>query len=165
MSQDRISPARGQLSPEFGRAGHDRDWQVCPTALPADVLGQPARMGQEITLWGYRLARRPGNILHLTLFWQADARPAQDYSVFVHISDKDQINGPHDIIAQADRNAPVYGWYPTSQWQAGQVIREDYGIQIPSGAAPRSAAIGLYTRDASGAFHNLGVVNVPLGGQ
>ncbi len=134
------------------------------TALPSDTLGQPAPMGPEITLWGYRLARRSGNMLDLTLFWKVNTRPAQDYSVFVHVSDKDQISGPDDIVAQADRSAPVYGWYPTSQWQVGEVVREDYGLAIPDGKTLRSALIGMYTRDASGVFHNLGVVNVPLSG-
>ena len=78
------------------------------------------------------------------------------------LSDKNEITGPGDIIAQEDSQAPVYGWYPTSQWQAGEIVREDYELVVPPGKTPRLLDVGLYTRDADGAFHNLGVVNLRL---
>ena len=82
----------------------------------------------------------------------------------MRLSDKNEISAPGDITAQVDSQAPVYGWYPTSQWQTGEVVREDYGLTVPPGKSPRLLAIGLYTREASGAFHNLGVANFPLSG-
>jgi len=41
-------------------------------------------------------------------------------------------------------------------------VREDYELDIPPNKVPRLLDVGLYTRDAAGAFHNLGVVNLPL---
>jgi hypothetical protein len=66
------------------------------------------------------------------------------------------------MIAQADSQNPVYGWYPTTKWGAGEIVREDYRLDVPAGKTPRLLAVGMYTRDAAGAFHNLGVVNLRL---
>ncbi len=134
------------------------------TQAPADLEGSPVTMG-EITWLGYRLERASTHTFDLALFWQANARPSGDYSVFVHVSDKEHIAGPQDLIAQADSLAPVYGWYPTGQWQAGQVVRDDYRIQAPPGKTPRMASVGMYTRDETGGFYNLGAVNIPLPAQ
>ena len=82
--------------------------------------------------------------------------------MFVHVSDKDAITGPDDLIAQADRAAPVYGWYPTSRWTAGEIVRDEYVIDVPDGKDARTVAVGLYTQDASGAFQNLGRAEIPL---
>ena len=100
--------------------------------------------------------------LRVTLYWQASQTPSQNYSVFLHLSDKDRISAAEDIIAQADSQNPVYGWYPTTKWSAGEIVREDYELVVPPDKTPRLLDVGLYTRDAAGAFHNLGVVSLPL---
>ncbi len=130
--------------------------------MPTGLAGQPTPMGAEIVLLGYHLDYTTGGVLDLTLYWQTRAKPAGDYSVFVHLSDQDQITSPEHIIAQADSQAPVYGWYPTMQWSAGEIVREDYRLVVPPGKTPRSLAVGMYTQDAAGAFHNLGLVNISL---
>jgi hypothetical protein len=99
----------------------------------------------------------------VTLYWQAARTPSQNYSVFVHLSDKDAISAPGDMITQADSQNPVYGWYPTTKWGAGEIVREDYSLVVPPGKTPRLISIGMYTRDAAGAFHNLSVINLPFG--
>lgn len=103
-----------------------------------------------------------GRAWRLSLYWEATEQPRQDYSVFVHVSDKDAIASPDDIIAQADRAAPVYGWYPTSRWTPGEIVRDEYVIDMPDGKDARHVAVGLYTQDASGAFQNLGRAEIPL---
>jgi hypothetical protein len=130
--------------------------------MPLD--GSPTPMGDEMTLLGYKLTcdRHP-RTLALALYWRADRKPATDYSVFVHASDKLEITQPQDLIAQADSRAPVYGRYATSRWDAGEVVRDDYRIQLPPDKAAQLVNVGLYTQDASGAFHNLGVVHIRAG--
>lgn len=123
--------------------------------------GALVELGDGISLLAYQ-ARPVDGALRVALYWQAAQTPSQDYSVLVHLSDKDQITAPEDIIAQADSQAPVYGWYPTTLWSAGEIVREDYSLTVPPSKTPRLLAVGMYTRDASGAFHNLGVVNIPL---
>jgi len=134
-----------------------------PPLTSADVPpGKAVVLGDSISLLAHQVKAESG-ALRVTLYWQAAQTPSQNYSVFVHLSDQDQISGPDDIIAQADSQSPVYGWYPTTKWGAGEIVREDYELGVPAGKTPKLLALGLYTRDAAGAFHDLGVVNVPLG--
>jgi hypothetical protein len=133
-----------------------------PPLAPADVPpGTPVELGDGISLLALKV-RPLGDSLRTTLYWQAVQTPSQNYSVFVHLSDKDSINAPGDMIAQADSESPVYGWYPTTKWNAGEIVREDYALTVPPGKVLKLLSIGMYTRDAAGAFHNLGVVNIPL---
>ena len=128
------------------------------TDVPPDT---PVELGDGIRLVAHPI-KLPNGALRVTLYWQASQTPSQNYSVFLHLSDKDRISAAEDIIAQADSQNPVYGWYPTTKWSAGEIVREDYKLVVPSDKTPRLLTIGLYTRDTAGAFHNLGVVNVPL---
>ena len=82
------------------------------------------------------------NILDLTLYWQSLAPFDRDYTVFVHALDA---NG--EIIAQADQE-PQGGNYPTSMWSAGEQIRDEYRLTLPSGArGAYRIELGLYRRD------------------
>lgn len=116
-----------------------------------------------IRLLNYQAGLDADGAVRLTLLWQAEHPVSDDYSVFVQISDKPQITRQDDIIASGDRRHPVYGFYPTSRWFPGEIVREDYRVPIPPGRRPRLLSFGLYTQDPhTGAFHNLGRVNVPL---
>ena len=131
--------------------------------LPPGVT--PVVMGP-ITLRGWQATPQDGGrVWALTLYWTAPERVREDYSVFVHVSDRDQIDSPEAIIAQADRAAPVYGWYPTSRWSRDEIVRDDYLIPIPDGKTARLIAVGLYFQDGQGVFQNLGQANLPLSGQ
>ena len=132
-----------------------------PLALADVPPGTPVELGDGISLLALKVMPS-GDSLRTTLYWQAAQTPSQNYSVFVHLSDKDSINAPGDMIAQADSEHPVYGWYPTTKWNVGEIVREDYKLAVPPGKTPKLLSIGMYTRDAAGAFHNLGVVNIPL---
>jgi hypothetical protein len=123
--------------------------------------GTPVELGDGISLLALKV-KPSGDSLRATLYWQAARTPSQNYSVFVHLSDKDSINAPGDMIAQADSEHPVYGWYPTTKWGAGEVVREDYSIQIPAGKQARSLTAGMYTRLSDGTFQNLGQVVIPV---
>lgn len=138
-----------------------------PPLTPADVPpGDPVALGDGISLRAYQVEALDSapfpNGLHVTLYWQATYTPTQRYSVMVHISDRERIAAPEDLIAQADSQAPVYGWYPTDKWGPGEIVREDYRLVVPPGKTPRLLAVGMYTRDEAGAFHNLGVVDIAL---
>ena len=133
------------------------------TDAPSNLKGQPTPMG-DVTLLGCRITpvRTTAGTLDVTLYWRAESKPLSDYSVSVKLSDKDTITGSGDIIAQQDSATPVYGWYPTSQWQAGEVVREDYRIQLPANKQARSLTAGMYTRLSDGTFQNLGQVVIPV---
>jgi hypothetical protein len=84
------------------------------------------------------LEAAPGDEVHLTLYWQAEAQPDGLYTAFVHLIGPDGA-----IVAQADR------WpnnSPSHTWAAGQVIVDEYAIPLPDSApaGQYQIATGLY---------------------
>jgi len=90
-----------------------------------------ANLGERVHLLGYNIESgfRPGDNIHLTLFWQCLEEMEQSYAVFTHLVDA----GDH-VVAQKD-NPPVDGFYHTTKWRAGEIVRDQYDVTIPEGAA------------------------------
>ncbi len=83
----------------------------------------------------------------LRVAWATKARPAQDWSVFVHLLDSGG-----NVVAQGDQSAPVYGWRPLTTWTAGEVVRDVY--VVPRAAGSPLLRYGMYHQLPSGAFVN-----------
>jgi hypothetical protein len=100
------------------------------------------KFGASIALAGYSFPQSiaPGSTLNVKLFWRALKIIDEDYTVFVHLVDA---NGK--IIAQKDA-PPQNGAYPTSFWETGEIIEDDYALTIPRDATPGDyrIVIGLY---------------------
>ncbi|HUV88894.1 MAG TPA: glycosyltransferase family 39 protein [Anaerolineae bacterium] len=95
-----------------------------------------------IQLVGYDVAPppyHPGQTLRLQVYWLAQQRPAEDYTVFVHLLD-----GAGQLVAQQD-NPPVRGTRPTSTWEPGAVIVDPYDLSIPDDAVPGRMYSSAYT--------------------
>jgi 4-amino-4-deoxy-L-arabinose transferase-like glycosyltransferase len=103
-------------------------------------------LGGEVTLWGYdveAVESEPGGRLYLSLYWRADRTMDEDYTVFVHV-----IDAEGRIWGQQD-NQPEGGFYPTSFWDVGEAVRDDYGFDIDP-AAPSGEyriEVGMYLLD------------------
>ena len=127
------------------------DYVRVPTAgqaLPApekSVQAVLAGEADEIRLLGYTVAAdaaKAGGKLGLTLYWQAMGPVGADYTVFVHLLDVEgQIRGQGD-------GPPAHGFYPTSSWDAGEVVVDEHLVAVDSEAAAGSyrLAVGLYLR-------------------
>ena len=110
--------------------------------LPVRPAG--ARFGDAIVLDGVRVRGAqfaPGDAIALDLIWRAAAKPAADYTVFVHLrrsADGAQI--------AANDSPPSNGAAPTGGWSVGQVITDVRGVAVPSDAAPGAYRIivGMY---------------------
>ena len=100
-----------------------------------------ARVGDAFVLVAYVLrADLPARRVHLTLYWQTLAGTENDYTVFVHL-----VDSSGKIVAQKDA-APLDGKFPTSAWEAGETIREQYDFHIPADSPwPSAVEIGMYT--------------------
>jgi hypothetical protein len=98
----------------------------------------------------------------VALYWQAAAKPDRDFSVSVKATDRENIASPDDIVAQADASAPVHGWYPTSLWSPGEIVRDDYTLTPTPDRPPRQLEVSLYTQDGAGGFTNFGKQVIPL---
>jgi len=138
--QRSLAPADGQ-NPLLGPVEIPRG--VPP---PVEALGLDHRVGADlggkVQLLGYTIESgfRPGEGIHLTLFWQALQDMEQDYTVFTHLIDEEG-----NIWGQKD-NPPVDGFYPTTQWIEGEIVRDPYDLTIPTGTPPGRyrLAIGMY---------------------
>lgn len=106
-----------------------------PTAATIDPAAKPSpyQFGQDIRLKAYHIERVAQNVV-VTLYWTADRVPTEDYQIYVHILDNDQ------IITQSD-SAPVNGNYPTSQWRTNTVI-EDQRV-LPLSPSMDLARLGI----------------------
>jgi 4-amino-4-deoxy-L-arabinose transferase-like glycosyltransferase len=102
-----------------------------------------AALADGITLGGYDLNPQPaypGEMLQVTLYWQATGRPSKGYTVFIHLLD----TGGNQV-AVAD-GPPVNGDYPTYLWRAGEQIVDDHIMTLPADLPPGEyqMAVGLY---------------------
>ena len=109
---------------------------------PANPLG--VNLGDSITMLGYDLAAatvEPGESMSLTLYWQALEEMQHDYTVFVHLVGQDG-----GIVSQDD-GQPDGGFYPTSYWDKGEVVRDQHVLTVPAelGVGEYELRVGMYT--------------------
>ena len=99
---------------------------------------------REVRLAGYDLEQEEGAV-RLTLWWQALQSPADDYTVFVHLSDATG----ETIVAQSDA-MPQNGAYPTSLWVDGEVVSETVVLDVRGApAGSYRIAVGWYDPDTA----------------
>ncbi|NIO70302.1 MAG: hypothetical protein GTN71_15070 [Anaerolineae bacterium] len=126
---------------------------VRKAAVPpaAASLGIPnplqARVGDPFTFLGYDVSQRvlnPGQSAHVSLYWQTTARPDRDYLVSTYLVDEGG-----KVWPQSSRQA-LDGDYPTSLWEAGQVVRDRFDLVVDP-ETPRAVyelRVGLYDEEA-----------------
>jgi hypothetical protein len=102
-------------------------------------LGQPptftqvARLGEPVRFLGYDLEGvnagehlAPGQELQVTLFWQAEATPDRNYTVFVQLLDEaGQVRAQHD-------GQPGDGMLITTTWAPGEYVRDRHPLGLPN---------------------------------
>jgi 4-amino-4-deoxy-L-arabinose transferase-like glycosyltransferase len=68
---------------------------------------------------------------HITYFWQCLEEMEKDYTLVT------QFEGHHDRIYRINQSHQgVNGAYPTSMWQVGEVIKEEYQVEVPADYPP-----------------------------
>jgi hypothetical protein len=106
-----------------------------------------ATFDHRIRLLGYNLAEASdgkeisaGEVLRLTLFWQATEKLDQRYTVFTHLIDD------HEYIWGQRDSEPGGGARLTTTWSVGEVISDNYGIPVYLGTPPGDyrVEVGLY---------------------
>jgi len=116
-----------------------------PTAPPKEVQTPlDTKLGDEIALLGYNLLAREveaGDVLPLTMFWQALAQPKERYKVFVHLLDE-----AGHIVGQQD-SEPGDGLSITTSWQPGETMVDHYGVLVRPGTPPgqHRIEVGMYS--------------------
>jgi len=100
-----------------------------PQHLLTSTLGHLE--GDQIQLLGYSLPGFPANqeTLRVRLYWQAGQRLRQNYTIFVQLLDaQDQLVTSWDA-------QPLAGQYPTSLWQPGEIVVDEFTLPL-SGELP-----------------------------
>ncbi len=90
-------------------------------------------LGGRLALLGYDLRPQsvvPGGTVEVTVWWQALQGMERDYSMFLHVVGPDS-----DILVQDDRLLE-HNQLATSQWQPGQLVKDQHTLRIPSNAQP-----------------------------
>jgi len=110
-------------------------------AEPAHPL--TVELADGVTLRGYDLAPEvaaPGEVVTLTLYWEAREAPAVDYQVFVHL-----LGEGLEPVAQGDA-PPLGGDYPTGLWAPGEVIVDPHPLLLPEDLPPGRyrLSVGMY---------------------
>jgi hypothetical protein len=99
-------------------------------------------LDDRVRLLGYNItgAFQPGSEVHLTLFWQALKAMDEDYTVFIHLTD------PQGHVWGQKDNPPVDGFYPTTAWEVGEIVRDQYEVPISPETPPGTYYVvtGMY---------------------
>jgi hypothetical protein len=141
--------------------------QLPSTATPTDLW-----LGDTVRLVGHSAAPLPSPLQgatgqpaatprwRLSLYWQTTRPLTIDYTVSVRpLRDGQPIE---DAAGQPliQDHQPAWNAYPTSRWQPGEVVRDDYVFDLAGGSTPDGAHIVVYrvVSDAQGSpvFDTLG---------
>ncbi len=127
----------GQSSVRLGpiKVGGPPPEVIAANPQPQRLVNQP--FGGQITLLGYD--NNSQNSLNLTLYWRAETAPAADYTTFLHLR-----NAAGQTVAQKDQ-PPAAGRYPTSLWDAGEVVADELVLPLDRLAPGEyTPVVGLY---------------------
>ena len=71
----------------------------------------------------------PSGWIHVTLYWEALQQPAGDFAAAVRlVDDAHQVWG-----GSLDGPAGTMRFYPTSSWKLGEIVRDDYDVNLNPG--------------------------------
>ncbi len=116
---------------------------VSPAAIKGPEYPREVILAETVRLVGYDQEPhrpRPGDSLHISLYWQALGKMEGAYSSYVHL-----VNGDGRTVAQSDHR-PGGDFYPTNLWRPGETLRDEHLIEIPADAPPGDYElwVGMY---------------------
>jgi hypothetical protein len=142
-------------APEVAVISRDVLYQDIPAEIGFD-LGNGVLVRQADLWW------EGEDRLRVTLYWEALQQIPSDYRVAVHLVSKIPPESAHQILDQTDSLNPVGGWYPTSVWAAGEVVRDDYVLVVPPDTRPAAVRVAMYQLEKDGHFVNTEWLSLPL---
>ncbi len=111
-----------------------------PAAIPTDYRPpQPDHLtiAADLDFLGYALTAQPTSpnpAVWVTLYWQATGPVTHDYVILLRLLDNQQ----QEIAYWLGR--PVRSGYPTTAWQAGQIVQDPWLLTLPP-----AVSSGVYT--------------------
>jgi 4-amino-4-deoxy-L-arabinose transferase-like glycosyltransferase len=111
-------------------------------AVPADGQAIDAQWQEGVRLARYSLPEKaaPGERINVRLAWVAGRAASRNWKVFIHVRD-----ATGNVPTQGDAY-PGLGLAPATTWREGEVLVDDYPIELPTGlpAGEYEIALGLY---------------------
>jgi len=104
------------------------------------------KVGDSLRLLGYDVESdqvRAGDVLRLTLYWEAVGETEVSYTVFTHLLD-----ASHHIWAQHD-SVPGNGQVPTNTWVEGEIVTDVYDLEVHPSAPPGDYVLELGMYEAA----------------
>jgi hypothetical protein len=116
---------------------------IGPAVTRAPDKASDISFGDNVRLIGYDLKPTlvaPGRPITISLYWQPQRRVERDLTSFVHL-----VNADGEVVGQSDHN-PGGDFYPTSQWQPGELLKDAHSITLREelGRPPYALEVGLY---------------------
>jgi hypothetical protein len=133
---------------------------------PAETLDIQHRLGASpgpgINLLGVDLGTgpfAPGELLDLTLYWQATAHPGRDYSLAFRLAPALRRGGEP---VREWQQPLLYGRYPTGQWSRGEIVRDRQQLLLPARllSGEYELSLALWDGQPVGDFVRLATINV-----
>jgi len=111
---------------------------------PAARRSLAVKLEEGISLLGYELnatSLEPGEELCLTLYWQTERRLREEYTIFVHL-----LNREGFFAGQGD-GLPMRGLYPTIYWREGERVADEHRFQVADDTPPGKylLEVGIYS--------------------
>ncbi len=82
--------------------------------------------------------------LRVGLYWRALGRPQGDYVVAVQLRDASE------RVSYEEAARPAGGAYPTTEWQAGEVLLDWHALTLPASVIPGEYQVWVILREAAG---------------
>ncbi|UCC64353.1 MAG: hypothetical protein JSV36_04660, partial [Anaerolineae bacterium] len=81
------------------------------------------------------------NFAHLTLFWRAEQASLDDLEIALRLRDAQRV-----VVAQVG-GRPADGYYPTSDWLAGELVRDQHSFWLAEDFRPGRYAVEVSVAD------------------
>jgi len=126
------------------RPAYARPAILAEDEMPSSARPFQATYGGVMRLLAFEVAPQqvePGDSVTVTLYWQALAPMAENYSVYIHL-----FGWRGERLGQRD-TYPGRGMYPTTLWSPGQVVRDTFVVPVREDAQGPTAVtieVGLY---------------------
>ncbi len=143
-----------------------------PTQLPAAANPLWLNFGDTLQLAGWEQVKPNANLppqvaqrlpqskWQIALYWPISAKLDADYTISARplVGGQLVMDNGQAIIQD---HQPVWGVYPTSQWQPNELVRDVYALTLPDGVTPDAIQIIIY-KAANTGFKNLGEQTISL---
>jgi hypothetical protein len=124
-------------------------WPRKPPSIENLEIQHPIAIGfrEELELLGYDIGRsavQAGEGVHLTLFWRSLKEMNQPYAALLQLVDEGGGIAAEETFPIASEA------YPTTQWQAGEVVRSQHYLPVPAEAPAGRGRLQLTVVDQEG---------------